>query len=181
MKIRNATSYSTRDLRRFLYAGFAAFGVSAKHKVIDISYSKRRLTGHHDGRAHLGGLLPARWMVLGLPRDPTKLNVGHLGKVLRHEHAHQLGIRHREMDADLLYCTGPDPAWTEGLTIGFRRQKKMTPADRVANRAERATRNLVIWRRRLKIAEGRIKHWTAKVRYYERRAAAGPTPTPDRG
>jgi len=166
LKIDNRTEYSTQDLRRFFLAGLTAGGAEGYRHVV-VVYSR---TQHH-GRASIGGNCgQGSWITMYAPAM-GKLDLLKFAQVFDHEVAHTMGVRHKDMAEDLLYCEHK-PTWHEGLEI-----RHVAPAkpkvDRAAQREERARKNLVEWERRLKRAQTFVRKWRAKVRYYDRKRAAG--------
>jgi hypothetical protein len=179
LKLANKTHYSTRDLRRFFYAGLRALGAEA-NKIIEVDYCRRRTVDGHDGRAHYGNFYAARWMRFGLPRSPAELDLGKLARVLRHENAHNLGLKHGEMEPDLRYCQGPDPGWIAGLSISVKptKARPLAPPVREVRYASVCAR-LGRWTKTRDRAERAIQKLTIKKRYYERTLAlAAKEPAP---
>lgn len=173
MRITNETEWSTLDLRRLIVAACRADGVDARRMTVVIS------TARGSGCSGLAWLNSHR-MVLRLPAPaPGQLLLdsatrSNLARVAMHELAHCRGITHAEMDPELRRCgDGVQVAWADGIKIAARERPKSAPRNVVAERAEHAAKMLARAERRLKLARTIEKRWRAKVRYYERRAAAG--------
>jgi hypothetical protein len=119
---------------------------------------------------------PRRWIALGL--TTPGLDLAELWRVIRHERAHNLGLRHGDMDPELRWCQGPVPDWVASFPVPeLPKRAPLTSEERTARRvarsdraAERARTNLARWQRRLKIAQGRVRAWSQRVRRFERKA-----------
>ncbi len=174
----NETHYETRDLRRFFVAGINALTHgewSSKH--VTVVYSRR--WAHWRGGvwacAELGGTYPGHVMRFAVPKDPANWTVGDLARVLRHEHAHNLGIRHGDMDAELRYCQGPDPEWCAGLRVDVRRPRARPPVDLRARRHASVLEGIARWERALRTAERRLRKLRRQDAYYRRALVAAST------
>jgi len=188
LRIQNYTAYRTVDLRRFFTAGLRAMVVT-RSKTIEVRYRSGRLTC---SRATLGafeevsavdadGLPSKKWrldegrwirMLIGKP-SPSGPDLRRFARVFEHEVLHNKGVGHREMTPAQWRCDEPLPKWADGLVIRLKEVKaKPTAADRVAGRAEHAREMLAAYERKQKRVATLLKKWRAKVRYYERRAAA---------
>jgi hypothetical protein len=135
-------------------------------------------------------MLIARPPVLGHDGNGKPVELMHLGagsvalepvrrfaRVFEHEVLHNKGVRHREMTPSQRNCDEPLPKWAEGLVIRLKEPKaKRSAADKVAEREQHAREMLAAYERKQKRVATLLKKWKAKVRYYERRAAAKRTP-----
>lgn len=174
LKLVNETHYRTRDLRSFFITGLNALAHGNwSYKYIEVVYGKR---GGVWGCAWLPtGLHPASSMRFAIPKDPEKLSLGSLARVLRHEFAHNLGLRHGEMDYDLKYCSGPDPEWIEGLQVRVKEKKARPKVDLVEKRHERVLELITKWQRRKKTVETRLRKLRRQDAYYRKAVAARQT------
>lgn len=172
MKLDNATHYSGVDLRRLIRAALVHEGVNPKRYRVEVCYRHGRTN-----RGFVGGLgsYVSPWLRLKVPKvdgDMPPSMVREVAQVVAHEVAHNRGLRHREMICDHRYDLG----WIDTAKVPFVIRRR---AARVAERpplqqvrAERATSKLSEWERRAKVAAAKVKHYRAKVRYYERALAA---------
>jgi hypothetical protein len=186
VKIKNTTRYRTDDLRCFLQLGLEALNVPASHrKVKRVEFVPSRRSTHWGCASLSQGHQPARWMQFSLPA-PALLDVAALFRVLRHENAHNLGIKHGEMDPALRYCLqGPSerwslrypgveipdlPAFLWGLAIREKPAKIVPSIDvRAEKRAAHARAMLAKAERRLRLAETVAKRWRRRVKLAEGR------------
>lgn len=98
-------------------------------------------------------------------------------RVFEHEVLHSKGVGHREMTPSQMNCDQPLPEWAEGLVVRLKEPKaKPSAADKVAEREGHAREMLAEYERKQKRVAALLRKWRAKVRYYERRAAAKRTP-----
>jgi hypothetical protein len=142
---------------------------------------RERAQAMHPGRPVDGDVLPDSVIARGMAH------------VIEHECMHLLGVRHRQMTPAQRYFTPAEEAgktydWALGL--GIRRApvaEKVTPVVRLERaRAARSKKSeqtemrarllLTTWQTRLKRAEQKVRVLRAKVRYYDRRQAAGSKP-----
>ena len=164
MKLRNKTRYETGDLRRIIQAAHDAQGVRATRKFVEVVYSRGQ---YCTGRAAYSG----GFMVLRVPK--INPDVAAFARVIEHEVAHGLGIRHEDMDIDVFRCTQPVP-WAEGLSLREREPKSVVKVDRIAQRHQHALEMKARWERRSKAASRKLAKWRRVVKYYEKkREAAG--------
>lgn len=126
----------------------------------------------HDGNGkpvelmHLGTGSAVLENVLGEP-------LRRFARVFEHEVLHSKGVGHREMTPSQMNCDQPLPKWAEGLVIRLKEPKvKRSAAEKVAEREEHAREMLAAYERKQKRVATLLRKWRAKVRYYERRAAA---------
>jgi len=166
MKIINKTTYKTTDLKRFLMAGHKAHGADTQ-KVVRVVWSRHNT---HWGCATYSGSR----MTLTIPKGD--LNMAKLALVFEHELAHNLGLRHKEMDEETMWGMHRHPLqmpeWAAGLELGQKEEpSKMDPA---AIRETHARKMLEQWEKKLKTAKCQRQKWALKVRYYDRKTAASP-------
>jgi len=172
MKItRNTTPFDTRDVRRVICAVHAIMakmeGRTAPNwkglRVVLRSTSKN----HSRGWAYFHGR-GRDWDVhLTLPKDITEQRLAWL---VYHELMHTFGYRHRQY-------TNAKPhelaAWFPANAPIKLAAPKARPAKSIQQvRHERVVRQLATWETKAKRAANAIKKLKAKVRYYERAAAA---------
>jgi hypothetical protein len=162
MKIINHTTYPTRELRKFLLAGHKAHGADT-NKVITIKWSRH---GMHWGCASYSGSS----MMLTIPKG--KLSMTEFALLFEHELAHNLGLRHGEMDEAVRYCQGKIPAWAVGFDLKERAEPERV--DPVVARETHARKMLERWEKKLERAKRQRSKWAVKVRYYDRKSAAVP-------
>lgn len=176
MRLVNKTGYSTKAMRAFLEAGLRAHGASME-RHIDVVYGRRWFTGRAS--------CPGTWMILRVLRA-DKMDTKKFGLLFEHELAHNLGVKHEDMDPNVRQCR-PEygqaaPAWIEGLEIPLNVTAKtvVDPQARIDKRAAHARTMLERWERKAASAKRVVAKWARKVRYYERRAAAGVVAQPRR-
>lgn len=168
MKIVNKTKYRTADLRAWLVAAHKAMEAPHEQKTVEIVYGH---AGGHWGRGAYSGY----YMKLTLPGDPSKIRYEYLAHVTEHEIGHNLGLKHGDMDEDLMRGLGRAPSWEVGLQLRLRESKgAMTVDERVAKRADHARKMLDRWDRKIKLAKTMRSKWASKVRYYDKKNAAMP-------
>lgn len=168
MKIINRTKYRTADLRVWLVAAHKAMEAPHEQKTVEIVYGH---AGGHWGRGAYSGYS----MKLTLPGDPSKIRYEYLAHVTEHEIGHNLGLKHGDMDEDLMWGRGRVPSWEVGLQLRLRAEEAAIPmTDRVASRAAHAQKMLDRWDRKIRLAKTIRSKWAAKVRYYDRKNAASP-------
>ncbi len=169
----NETKYSSRNLRTFFLAGMKAMGIK-ESKRIRVAYSH---ASKHWGQAQLGKFAPKATggvrryegyrVLMTLPGDPTKLDLREFSRVFEHELLHNLGVEHKDMTPVQLYCTGPLPAWAEGLSIAMTTPRaKPSMEDRITARETKAVAMLDIHARKLARQEKLVTKWKRKVTYY---------------
>lgn len=128
MKVINSTAYETADLRRFAQKTFVTLHVSpAQRKRYVVEFHYWRKGSHCRGRASYNRL----WLECYLPRNPGELNLVQMASTFRHERAHNLDVRHREMGEDLRYCWSQitrlgdfDWSWLWGFQIRLKQHKR---------------------------------------------------------
>jgi hypothetical protein len=161
MRIINKTKYRTDDLKLWLYAAHKAMEAPHAQKTITITYSHKSMTW---GCASYSGFR----MMLTLPGDPSKIKHGDFAHLIEHEIGHNLGIKHGEMDQEMLYGTGREPSWEVPLpTPRLIEVKKITPQNRSDAKHLHSSKMVVLWEKKLKTATRQLRKWTAKLRYYE--------------
>lgn len=126
---------------------------------------------------------PRLRVVTPLPEVPPE-SVRDAAVTLVHELMHCRGLRHRDMPPGMKRCGGHDYP-TPWLPAGLRIRAKDAPAevpreDRLAalkaRREEKARADLARWEKRLRLARTKVAKYRARVRGYERRAAAATGP-----
>jgi len=176
MRIKNETNYQTNDLLKFISAGIRAMGCE-KNKIVRVASSHQR---KHWGCAPYGYKTPSGgWsegsrLMFSLP-SPKDLNLAEFARVVEHEIAHNMGLRHGEMDDNTRYCNGPMPEWAKGLQIRVKEKNRKAKRPIVEVNEERARAALEKWENRLKQAQRFARKWRKRVRYYDRKKAARPS------
>lgn len=189
LRVDNATNWRTDDLRALIAAALEADGIGAAG--MNVRVVRARQQGGCSGYAWYH----SRSMVVRVPsenkRDPFLGDVlavrvtlpekwrDDLARVVMHEAAHCRGVHHAEMHGSLRrthqarHCTDDrDVAFAAQFQIRLQRPKQKAARNVVAERAEHAAKMLAKSERKLKLARTLASKWRAKVRYYERRAAA---------
>jgi hypothetical protein len=176
MNIINETNFRTDDLRRFIVSGLRAMGADvSRPTVFTIKYSRG---AHTTGWARYDGSR----VLLRLPadldsgaefrsnynrasrRDSDWTPLREAARVLEHEIAHTLGLKHRDMTTALRWCRAPWPTWVEGTTLRIkgREVEVQTPADTTTDATSRAdSREDVL--KKLHRAEAMVKRWSARL------------------
>jgi hypothetical protein len=172
MKLVNTTRYDNRQLKQFIHRALVSIGVNPKdrqRKIITVVPSRRRT---HWGCAPYGGMRAARWMKLSLPAL-ADLDLAQAYRVIRHENAHNLGIKHGEMADDLRWCHGSVPEWIAAASIAYRAERPSpSKEDVTVKKLEQAQQRLKTAQTAVKRATTRLKKWQHKVKHYEGRLAA---------
>lgn len=183
LTITNGTRWSGRDLRRMVRACMDHLGV-AERKVVAINYHKRRrrptctdgraVIGQYQGNADTGfHVVEGVRVWLELPRPGTPIDVLELPQVIEHELMHTLGHHHNNM---VPWWRLPVP-WAAGLTVAWRPERAKPTRQQAVAAAVRQREALA--RKHLAALEAQavrqaklLAKWRARVRYYDRRAAA---------
>jgi len=183
MKNKNATHWSTADLRR-IAARVAAQELSdsdrqawqRRHLHVQIGYTRRAAV--LCGRATLRGT----WARLNVPReavDPVRF-----AWLCAHEFSHTRGLVHARFPGWLMYFTDESAArysWAAALPI---RAKAVPAAPTAAATAARAHAHALQMFRKAQARQKRAatiaRKWARRVRYYERKAAAASAPAAPR-
>lgn len=197
--VRNATRWSTADLRRLVAAGLAAHGLA--HCTVHVAY--RRARSRVLGRALVGQRgacrTAARVMWLGLERVPdaeAKLvamfpdkAAALVAQTIDHEIYHLRGLHHRNFPKHVLQNDAANrspPWWTAEMRLAWRLPATPKPpptaADRRAARLAHAQALLRRAETRAKRAETLRAKWTRAVHRIERAiaaAAAAPVAIPE--
>jgi hypothetical protein len=181
VKIRNETEWRTSDLRRLIKVAHArVFDPGQKPVVYVRVVGARSLVG---GCAFVGGCN----MTVRLPAVVTDTRV--VGAILVHELGHVRGLHHRDMRGAPRWTwrgvAGDKPydqwlaahEWARALPLR-KVEVKPKPAGLVlvAVKRERAAQALVRWTRKAKLAATKIRKLRVRLRYYDKRAAAGSGP-----
>ena len=169
MRLSNSTCYSTRDLKKIFtrIANQELDPEKAKRVYFDIVYSK----GSHSGYATVGGTRST----IRLPKPPFKLDHAQVALVIAHEMAHLRGLHHGASFHCARYSwTHGDYktfyAWAHEYPISVRVPKPkaiVAPADAKLTHARMM---LAKNEAKLKRTAVLVKKWTAKVKYYQKRA-----------
>jgi hypothetical protein len=187
MKIKNSTVWDTADLRRVFAAVLTQSNkvegnFPSKRLKIDVVYTKG---GGYSGCAwlHTGR------MTIRVPRPraatslalfgPTEVDVFSLAWLFEHELAHCRGFKHDQMGCLNNWPTAERRKemypCVAGMKIGLAPVKPAKPKpDAQAVRHAAAVAQLMRWKTKAKRAATGVKKAQARVRYYERVAAAKP-------
>ena len=168
MKILNRTRYLTADLARFFRAGLEAAGTDGD-RTIEVLAGRRPTACR--GRASIGAEMAAgRWIRLWAPASLAGDEaLGNFARVFEHELAHNLGLRHDEMDDETYNCSGGLPEWARGFEIRLKVAK--ATLDPAVAREAHARAMMVRWERRVAAARKRLARWKRAVTYYDRKRA----------
>lgn len=156
LEVRNETRYDTRAIRKLVVACLrslrldvcgvvrVAYGVGEAHLgeayLGDHIYDRRHLEDVPDKLPRLR-TRQGQSMVLTLPRDPAQFSRDLFARVVLHEALHWKGVEHKDMTESQLRCTGPAPAWAEGVEVIHRDPKpEKSRAEVFAERLEHATK-----------------------------------------
>ena len=192
--IRNATRWSTVDLRRLVAAGLAAHGLT--HCTVHVVY--RRANSGVVGRArvgergacrtaaqamwlHMERVPPAEGKLVALFPDKVAIFVA---QTIDHEIYHLRGLHHRNFPKHVLRNDRertPPPWWTAEMRLTWRLPKTPKPAPTPdAKRAARLAHARALLSKattRAKRAETIRAMWAAKVSRIEREIARSTEPT----
>jgi hypothetical protein len=179
IRIRNTTPWRTDDLRRAIRATCDAMGITTDRSV-DIVPTRQQCWITGCARYH------SRWMKIRIPSLPlgspdtlpTSL-VFELCRVIHHELMHCQGFRHAQMPK----IRDVSVPWSAGLIVRRKPAKAAVPKpERLASLVEKRHAHAIEKERelarRIKTLTTRRKVWARKVRYYEKKAAAGKAVTP---
>jgi hypothetical protein len=180
MKIENDSDLSTKALRALLYAVAKREGYDEAAYLRALVVRVRQTRVRHHGRAPLGLLAAGgerlfsrffgKRIALSVPRAAERVDPAQLASVIRHEMAHNYGLKHAMMGADLLSCT--PLSWAAAFPLP--RKKEAGPsAPAVETKLVHAEAMKALAVRRSKRATTILRKWSTRVRYYERKLAAG--------
>lgn len=186
MKIKNATTWNTRQLKRLVLA-VAKHEMNPehlKHYVVYVVHKKRDAGGCRGlaGRAPVGG---GSWigshMTLYLPREGERLDSVLWAHVIAHEFAHNRGLQHRQMTGSKRYDYGDGwrdyYAWASVFLVERRAVQDRPADDPQMKRYAAVLVSQKRWAPKLKRAQNALKKLQIKQRYYERvLTAAGKLP-----
>jgi hypothetical protein len=131
--LRNDTAWNDADLRRFVYAGLRANGVTGTihvHVTPSPIYSR--------GCAEVGcvrtGVCRLR-LALGRPsyHSTRALWIRRASRLLDHEARHLTGLDHDRMPERLLYSLGPPSSWARGLPMRWTGKRRRPPPPMVVS------------------------------------------------
>jgi hypothetical protein len=166
VRIQNTTQWRTDDLRRIFKAALKAEGLTEREAGRYIKVQARKYGVR--GWATLNGDWISMLVRNPLPGEecmPSAL-LDTFAQVFVHEAGHNAGLEHREMmDSDDI--TVP---WIVGMEVRLQAAKVKPKRDLQAERRAKAEKKLAEWEKTQARAAKRVKHWRAKVRYYERAA-----------
>ena len=175
-RVDNKTSWSTADLRRFVAEVVRRQGGPRRGFVIEFRNGRQ---SYSSGRAYVGG----RWCKVtlastGARQAPDRAS---LALVIAHEIAHLRGLAgERDMrSSSWLGYRSPDwrqrCVWADALPLrpaAAPKKVRLVGEALVERRLADATAKAREWERKSKLAATKLKAWRAKIRYYEKRAAA---------
>jgi hypothetical protein len=170
VKLLNTTCYSTRDLKKIFtrIANEELQPEKAKRVKFKIVYSKE---GRHTGCAYVGGTHGT----IRLPKPPHKLDMAQVALVIGHEIGHLRGLRH----GSAMHCaryswTHGDYrtfyAWANEIPIAIKESKAKPAPPKVDSKLAHAVKMLEKNEAKLKRTQALVKKWSAKVKYYQKRA-----------
>jgi hypothetical protein len=173
VKLLNKTCYSTRDLKKIFtrIANEELQPEKAKRVRFKIVYSKQ---GRHTGCAFVGGTHGT----IRLPKPPHKLDMAQVALVIGHEIGHLRGLKHgAAMHCGRYSWTHGDYrtfyAWANDITIAVKTAPTKPPAPPKTDvKLSHAVKMLEKNEAKLKRTQALVKKWTAKVKYYQKRAEA---------
>jgi hypothetical protein len=184
LRITNHTRWSTRSLRTLITAGMNHVGVTGP-KHFSIEYRTRRTPGCSHGEAAVGRQTPwhdgavvvheAINVQLYLPRVDESLSVVQLAQVIEHELMHTRGWKHRDM---VPHWSLPVP-WAEGYAVAWcppPPKPTHQQATAAVQREARARRHVARLEAQALRTARLLAKWRARVRYYDRKAAASTKP-----
>jgi hypothetical protein len=176
--ITNTSRWATGDLRKILvYAAKLVFDPGQK-TLINVNVKRRTRKKWIGGTAYVGG----HTMRLRLPDeifDPREL-----AAVIVHEMGHLRGLEHRDMRgaARWTFVGTSREAWLEHHAwvsmFQLRPRPPVSKPERIVGiqlveqRRQRAEAGLARWQMKAKRATNAIRKYRARIRYYQRRAAA---------
>jgi hypothetical protein len=150
-----------------------------RYYITDITHDQRFYDGESSHAAkRVWRVREAGWirMVLDVDADGA-VDLRSLARVFEHEVLHSKGVTHADMTEHQMQCDLPLPGWAVGLEV--RREPaapRLTETERSAKRAQDRESHcramLATYEQRQKRVAKLLAKWRARVRYYERRAAA---------
>jgi hypothetical protein len=166
VKIVNQTHFETRDLRAILQrAAVDVLEADKRRRVVVTVVYSRKSNGAASGCAAVGGTRCR----IRVHKHAPRLDA--LAWVAVHEFRHLNGWTHAEMKGRYSFDDLGRYAWAATMPLRVRQLKpKARPA--VADKLAHAVRMQARAASRLKRAQTIARKWAAKVRYYDRRAAA---------
>jgi hypothetical protein len=185
ISIKNETTWRTRDLRRFIVRVVSReFDRGEKpFFTVRVGYNRQKDRGSVSGSAVIGGS-SIRILLPSLVVDRVDL-----AGVIAHECAHARGLNHKQMRGAARWRRVGNwrelYAWADSLPLEKAAPKvkvRPTGAALASAKIMAITERLKKWAAKKKRAETALKSLKAKLRYYERRAAAmGPSTTATKG
>ena len=169
MKLVNQTKYSTRDLRKLVtrIAKDELQPAHAKKAVITFKYWRGNWTG---GYAYYNSNVA----YIKLPHPKHKLDLPAIAKTIAHEMAHMRGLKHIDMHCARYSWKHGDYkafyAWANEYPIRHQEPKAKPVVAPVDAKLDHATKMLAKNEAKLKRTAALVKKWTAKVKYYQKRA-----------
>jgi len=171
-EITNTSQFRTDDLRAIFkrivkrVEKYRGKFVRSRYRITVRNSKKKDRTS---GRATING----SWMVMTLPPDTSKQNVAWL---FEHEHMHNRGDRHKDYTPRLMRESHPANdgfySYLDDLPLRHKDAEPKPVANvvpLVERRAAKARRALERALKDQKSATARVKKWTAKVKYYQRK------------
>jgi predicted SprT family Zn-dependent metalloprotease len=170
VKLVNKTHYSTRDLKK-LFTRIAKDELNpdkAKKVVFTIKYWRSNWTG---GCAYVGGTHGT----LKMPKPHHKLDMPAIAKTIAHEMAHLHGLHHGAKMHCARYSWHHGDyktyyAWANDYSISHLETASKPAVAPVNAKLDHATKMLAKNEAKLKRTAVLVKKWTAKVKYYQKRA-----------
>jgi len=160
MKITNKTNYDTNFLRKLFIAIEKHDGTNHKYREVEILKTSRKCV---HGKAWYN----SRYVNMYLPNDVTSQQIA---RVYIHEVGHNLGLTHVEMVA----IGSIDVSWLPDEMVPLKKPKLEKPKPNIIEvRTAKAQKKLKEWTRKEKRAKTFVKKYRQKVKYYEKKMAAG--------
>lgn len=176
LQLTNKTRWHDADLRKLILGALRAVGARPLQShvwKVDVHPARTQRTS---GWAFLGSRWTPRRMRLRLPQ-PDKLRgarvelVKAFAQLCHHETLHAVGVEHKDMTDEQLYCRQSVP-WAEGLQL--RSKDELTPAEEASKAAHedklahvRAMHKKACTRR--KRAETIEKKWARRLKMLEKK------------
>ena len=168
MKIINQTRYDSKDLRAIIQRCAEMTLEADKRKRVIVTVIHARQRRGASGCAHIGG----RFATIRITKDHPR--PASLACVTVHEFRHLNGWSHAEMKARYSDGDVARYAWADDMGIRLKQAKpKPTATDKIGQNLIHAQRMFSRAETRRKRAQTIAKKRHAKIRYYERKMAAG--------
>lgn len=186
MKINNKTNWNTKQLGALIrkVAEHEQMTAEEMDKLHVIVKYRKRSSNWRDNQSRGWARYSGTYMCLSVVKgvEVDKVDMAH---TIAHELAHCQGVHHSKA------MRGPRYGWAKGyrdvwawaadfpLTMNADSVKeKPKGVDLAVKKLEHCQAQVLVWQKKMKMAQTKMKKWNAKVRYYEGRMAAL-TPSPE--